>query len=182
MEESYRGSYQNFRAKFGHPWYFSHRVDLHNELRRVALDPSGNDQGARLHLSSAVIDVDCEHGILTFEDGTSAAKDLIVGADGVHVRTRFAIRARTQLILTQSIIANRVLGDSKPAVSVNECAFRFLIPTKKLQDNEITSPLFQEEKTTFHIASSSDRRLVWYPCRKYDLYMTLRCSFELTTR
>ena len=86
MQEKYRGSYEDFTERFGAPWYFSHRVDLHNEFKRLALEPSDKFPGAKLHLLKNVVDLDCEKGRLTFEDGTSTTKDVVIGADGVHVR------------------------------------------------------------------------------------------------
>ncbi|KAL6355867.1 hypothetical protein LRP88_09450 [Fusarium phalaenopsidis] len=86
LGETYRGNYEDFKTRFGAPWYFSHRVDLHNELKRLALSSAGKYAGAALHLGTPVLAADCEKNILVFEDGTQAHKDIIVGADGVHVQ------------------------------------------------------------------------------------------------
>ncbi|KAF5532893.1 FAD dependent oxidoreductase [Fusarium mexicanum] len=131
LETNYHGNYEDFTNRYGAPWYFSHRVDLHNEFRRLAVE-SG----------------DCEAGLIVFEDGTRVKKDVIIGADGIH-----------------SAVAPCVLGSDIPTTEVNECAYRFLIPTEKLLANPKTSLLFQEDKTTFHVAAAPDKRLVWYPCR-----------------
>jgi salicylate hydroxylase len=85
MTENYRGSYDDFEARFGAPWYFSHRVDLHNELRRLATEPSAKNPGATLNLAAPVTEIDCEKGILKLENGSIVHKDVIVGADGIHV-------------------------------------------------------------------------------------------------
>ncbi|CCF38511.1 FAD binding domain-containing protein [Colletotrichum higginsianum] len=148
LKVNYSGKYDDFASRFHAPWYFSHRVDLHNELKRLALEPPAGVTPATLHLSSPVASVDCEAGLLKFQDGTELQKDLIVGADGLH-----------------SVVARSVLGTDIPAGVVNECAYRFLIPTSKLLNNLVTKPLFQEDVATFHVATGSDRRLVWYPCR-----------------
>jgi salicylate hydroxylase len=58
---------------------------LHSELKRLTLDPGPELEPAKINLSSEVIDVDCEAGILTLKDGSKHQKDLIVAADGVHV-------------------------------------------------------------------------------------------------
>ena len=74
------------KAKYGAEWYTYHRVDLHNELKRLALDTGGDAPPTRVRLSAEVVDVDCETGTLKLADGSVHQKDLIVGADGVHVR------------------------------------------------------------------------------------------------
>jgi salicylate hydroxylase len=81
----YSGSYADLKAQYGAEWYFMHRVDLHNELRRVTLQPDDCSKAAKLHLNKEVVAVDCESGMLTFADGSKVQKDLIVVADGIHV-------------------------------------------------------------------------------------------------
>ncbi|KAH9880160.1 hypothetical protein J1614_002186 [Plenodomus biglobosus] len=143
LKELYRGSFDHFEGKFGAPLYLAHRVDLHNELKRLALQPNGTSKGAKLSLSTPVVGVDCEKGSLQFEDGSSVHKDVIVGADGVH-----------------SIIAKAVLGTDIPGTEVGECAYRFLIPTETLRHNPLTKALFEDPNCSFNIASAPDRRLV----------------------
>ena len=67
-------------------------MDLHNELKILAL---GSDQGGitpTLHLSSRVANVDAEAGTITLANGDVHEADLIVAADGIHVSF---IRARS---------------------------------------------------------------------------------------
>ncbi|RYC78812.1 hypothetical protein BFJ63_vAg18313 [Fusarium oxysporum f. sp. narcissi] len=85
MEESYRGSHDDFETKFKFPWYFSHRVNLHNKLKQLALESCSTSTGAKLHLSTPVVDVGYDEGILKFEDRTTVIKDVIIGADGIHI-------------------------------------------------------------------------------------------------
>src|SRR5205085_9999150 len=77
--------YDYLVPKYGAQWYFFHRVDLHNELKRLATEPTCGAQAAKINLSSEVVDVDCEAGTLTLANGSTHQKDLIVAADGVHV-------------------------------------------------------------------------------------------------
>jgi salicylate hydroxylase len=84
LEETYRASYKDFAVKYRAPWYFSHRADLHNELKRLSLSPGEGIEPAALRLSSPVAHVDCETGLIILEDGSEARQDIIVGADGVH--------------------------------------------------------------------------------------------------
>lgn len=64
----------------------SHRVQLHEELKRKATSPDGDGIPAVLKTSSVVKDVDPETATVTLEDGSSFSGDLVLGADGVSVR------------------------------------------------------------------------------------------------
>lgn len=86
LEASFKGNYDDFREVYGAWWYYVHRVDLHNELKRLATEPPDGVNPAILHLSAEVVDVDAEGGVLTFADGRRITKDLIIAADGIHVR------------------------------------------------------------------------------------------------
>jgi salicylate hydroxylase len=79
--------FHDVEEKFGAPWNFYHRVDAHNSLRELATDPERPGKLATIKLASQVVDIDCETGVLTLKDGTTFQKDLIVVADGQHVRT-----------------------------------------------------------------------------------------------
>jgi hypothetical protein len=80
------------------PWYLSHRVDLHNELKLLALGEDGNGTPAELHLSSVVESVEAEEGIVILENGEKHICGFIVAADGVWVgRTRFPNRFHIKL-------------------------------------------------------------------------------------
>jgi salicylate hydroxylase len=42
-------------VKYGSPWYFAHRVDLHEELKRLATEKNGQGRPAEVHLRSEVV-------------------------------------------------------------------------------------------------------------------------------
>jgi 2-polyprenyl-6-methoxyphenol hydroxylase-like FAD-dependent oxidoreductase len=65
----------------------SHRVKLHEELKRKALSSDDKGQPAVLKTSSIVTAVDPSTGTVTLEDGSCFSGDLVLGADGVSVRT-----------------------------------------------------------------------------------------------
>lgn len=70
-----------------HPWHLVHRVHLHEELKRRATVP--DEAGTPvpvLRTSCRVVDVDPAKGVVTLASGERLEGDLIVGADGVHVR------------------------------------------------------------------------------------------------
>ena len=78
--------FRDVEQKYGTKWNFYHRVDAHHSLKELATDPTLPGKPATIRLASQVVDVDCESGILTLKDGTTFQKDLIVVADGQHVR------------------------------------------------------------------------------------------------
>jgi salicylate hydroxylase len=78
--------FRDVEQKYGTKWNFYHRVDAHNSLKELATDPSLPGKPATIRLASQVVDVDCESGVLTLKDGVTFQKDLIVVADGQHVR------------------------------------------------------------------------------------------------
>jgi len=63
----------------------SHRVQLHEDLKRKATSPDGAGIPAVLKTASIVRDVDPETATVTLEDGSSFSGDLVLGADGVSV-------------------------------------------------------------------------------------------------
>ena len=73
---------------FTQPWWLAHRADLHHELVTLATGVDGQGPPAKLHLSSKVESIDHEEGIIWLQDGDEHRADLIVGADGVHVRIK----------------------------------------------------------------------------------------------
>ncbi|KAM3422125.1 hypothetical protein BST61_g2496 [Cercospora zeina] len=127
--------------RWKHPWHLVHRAQLHTILKERAVK-----DGARLTLSSRVASVDPKTATLTFEDGKTIRGDLVIGADGVHSKTRKSIPG----------------GNLQPFDS-GKSAFRFLIPTDALRSDPITAPLVEKEGyLTMWIGD--DRRLVMYPC------------------
>ena len=75
----------NFEHLYGAPWLLFHRVDLHNELKRLATQPRPSTVAvAKINLASEIVDVDLA-GNITLADGTKMKKDLVVVADGIRV-------------------------------------------------------------------------------------------------
>ncbi len=71
------------QARYGAPYLLMHRADLHEALLS-AVDPSEIDFGRRL------VDLSQDDAAvsLLFADGSVAHADVVIGADGVHSRTR----------------------------------------------------------------------------------------------
>lgn len=143
-------------ARFGAPYLAVHRVDLHEELMRLAaVNQAG---GVELHLSTPVLHVYPEDGRVELQDGSVEQADLIVGADGLHSVARSAVVSTT-------------------AQSSGLSAFRFLIPSAVLENDPAGQELLDWKKpgaTMFVDPGSVDvaqeRHLMWYPCRRQDMF------------
>ncbi|KAH6698486.1 putative salicylate hydroxylase [Leptodontidium sp. MPI-SDFR-AT-0119] len=134
---------------YGSPWWLAHRVDLHNELRALALDHEGDGVPAQLHLTSIVQSVDAEAGIVTLSDGSTHQADLIIGADGIH-----------------SIVRETVFHPAK-AVTTKSRAFRLLLDAK---DVDSDPNCIKVEPGTCTAYMEDNKRFVLYPCRDNTLY------------
>ncbi|KAL9619305.1 MAG: hypothetical protein Q9160_006070 [Pyrenula sp. 1 TL-2023] len=149
--------HSHWPARYGAPGSLFHRVDLHEGLKDLAQRPPSPGEGtAKIRLATAVKAIDTETGVITLESGETIPKDLIVVADGVH-----------------SSFVQTITGGEMEALQTGSSAFRFLIPTEKLLENEETRPLFENEPGNVRVAVCGDTRIVWYPCRNYTLQNAL---------
>lgn len=131
---------------WAHPWHLVHRAHLHTALNKMATGQDGKGKPAKLHVASRVKFANPATAAITLEDGTLIQGDVIVGADGVHSRTRASIHG----------------GDKKPFDS-GKSAFRFLIPTEELASDPKTAKAVAKPGTLI-MWIGEDRRLVMYPC------------------
>ncbi len=77
----------DYEEKYNAPWYYFHRVDLHGQLRDMALsDPKAGSHKKKttIRLRSTVKDIELD-GTITLQDNTVIKKDLVVVADGIRV-------------------------------------------------------------------------------------------------
>jgi 2-polyprenyl-6-methoxyphenol hydroxylase-like FAD-dependent oxidoreductase len=96
-------------SQYGAPYYHFHRADLINLLAE-AFGPGNIELGRRL----ADIVQDDSGVTAYFEDGSSERGDLLIGADGIHSRTR-----------------ERLFGEEKPRFS-GQIAYRGLAPAERV--------------------------------------------------
>ncbi len=148
--------FRDAAERYGVPLMAVHRVDLHNELLRLALD-GGN--AASLHLGAKVKKVDPEKGAIELEDGSMHHADLIIAADGLHSALRSAVLKQ----------------ESKP-LPTGISAFRFLMPTRRLESNRALKKLLEWKVPGSTIMADTtdtvnERHLVWYSCQGYDFHM-----------
>ena len=158
---------EDAEKRYGAPVSTVHRVDLHNELLRLAAtDEVENARKVDLRLSSKVVGANAQEGSITLADGSVHFADLIVAGDGVH-----------------SVLRNVVLGEKAPGVTTTGLsAFRFLIPTKELEgDEQLVEFLRRKCKGPLILADTKEtekeKHIVWYDCRGYAIQM-LNCLRE----
>ncbi|KAF1962602.1 FAD/NAD(P)-binding domain-containing protein [Byssothecium circinans] len=139
------------KPRWQHRWLLAHRVDLHSELKRLATTEEGKGTPAVLKSSSKVSRVTTD-GTVTLASGEQITADLVVGADGVHSKTRYALPGSEGI---------KIFGSGKSA-------FRFLMPRSRALEDPVTRPLVEAEG---HLALwfGRDRRVVIYPTRNHEL-------------
>ena len=132
--------------RWQHPWQLAHRVGLHSELKRLATTEDGPGKPAVLKTRSRVVDVNTAEGTVTLEGGEIVHGDVVVGADGVHSKTRPKIPGAENI---------KTFGCGKSA-------FRFLMPRERaLADPETKK--FAEKEGHLIMIFGRDRRVVVYP-------------------
>ncbi|KAJ4129654.1 hypothetical protein NW754_003936 [Fusarium falciforme] len=129
-----------------HPWHLVHRVRLHEELKRRATSHDGPGVPAELRTCSRVVDVDPTSATVWLESGDKIQGDLVIGADGVHSKSR-----------------SKVVGREVKPHSSGKSAFRFLVPRQAALDDPETER-FAKTNGQLIIWYGSDRRVVMYPC------------------
>ncbi|KAJ6586093.1 hypothetical protein B0H19DRAFT_1369103 [Mycena capillaripes] len=78
-------------ASYPQGWFMIHRVDLHKELMRLALDPRPDAHppaNIRLGTSVSTVNFDPERPSVTASSGEEFKFDLILGADGIKSTVR----------------------------------------------------------------------------------------------
>ncbi|KAL4813149.1 hypothetical protein BDW67DRAFT_188003 [Aspergillus spinulosporus] len=149
LQTNFTATYPDFTLLYGGPWLMAHRVDLHSELRRVAVDPEGLGKPVELVLRADVVDYNAEDASITLRDGSIHYADLLVAADGVH-----------------SSAIRHVIGHPTPAVATGWAVFRWLIPTEELEGDPEIAPLLtgalsvQDGLSRFLSTGENMRRIV----------------------
>ncbi|KAK7733709.1 hypothetical protein SLS53_008176 [Cytospora paraplurivora] len=147
------GSLRDPRDEFGTPLYTLHRNDLVTELLRLA-------EGLDVRLGTKVAGVDEAENALVLENGERHSADLIVAGDGLH-----------------SVLRATVLKDEIAAAAIPSGlnAFRFMIPTNRLQDDEVFLRLKGEVKGKASCLFCDPTRIdmehhiVWFTCRNEEM-------------
>ncbi|KAL0933737.1 salicylate hydroxylase [Colletotrichum truncatum] len=139
--------------RYGSPWYFAHRVDLHQELKRMATAAEGGPP-LTVKLRSEVTSYDPENASVTLADGTIVSADLVVVADGIH-----------------SGGVEAVLGSPNPAIPAGQDNFcyRFLLPMEEVLSDPVAGQLFDDASGSVRMFLGNGKRVVTYPCRNGEV-------------
>ncbi|KAJ5115656.1 hypothetical protein N7456_000004 [Penicillium angulare] len=142
--------------KFGMPLMGVHRVDLHNELMRLAESRQGvpSPASCTVHCGAQVVRVSSEEGFIELQNGQRHYADLIVAADGLHSIAR----------------AHVVGGNGLKSTLTGFNAFRFLIPSSMIKgDHEFDEILAWKSDGLTVLADTRDkineRHMAWYECQ-----------------
>ncbi|KAF7952672.1 hypothetical protein EAE96_005903 [Botrytis aclada] len=147
--------WSNMEEKYGFKSFYSHRVDLHTELKLLATGEEGEGKPAVIRNRCEVVDYDTVNGSVTLADGTIMTADLIVGADGIH-----------------SAAVKKIVGYENPAIPTGVSCFRTLIPVQEIRDDPECG-FFMEEMEgklrMFTWPQYEHQKVVWYPCRENEV-------------
>ena len=148
MRTVFYADQSQYERRFQAPCLLSHRADLHDALRGLAVGEDGSGAPAELVTDAAVVSYDPEKGVVALEGGSTMAADLVVAADGLHSRAH-----------------EHILGEERAAKPSGTTVIRFMISTKDILANSKTASLMEGGAGQVKIYKSEDdkRSLVRYP-------------------
>ncbi|ORY71376.1 salicylate hydroxylase [Pseudomassariella vexata] len=155
LEKLYEANHEYVTEKYGAPWFFAHRVDLHDELKRLATEPGAVGSPAQIHLNSDAVEFYPEKASVRLANGEVVAGDFIIAADGIH-----------------STAVNTILGcdhPPQPQDNYNYC-FRFLIPASDIEEDPVTRWWNRNDDGRFKAFVDQNKRIASYPCRNNEIH------------
>ncbi|KAK0609583.1 hypothetical protein B0T17DRAFT_546610 [Bombardia bombarda] len=144
---------------YGAPFYFAHRVDLHEALKVLATGTEGPGEPAAVELRTQAVAYNPELPSIILSTGEVVTGDVVVAADGIH-----------------SIGVEAVLGQPNPPQPqelYNGC-FRFLITAADLEADPETSWWNKDGerngRMSIYMNGKTGNRFVSYPCRDHTIW------------
>lgn len=128
----------DYKARFGTDYNNFHRIDLHVQLKNIAVS-----RGCELQVWHKAISLDPENGVVGFENGNTVQADLIVCADGIRSLMR------------------EQMGVTPKVDQSTSCCYRCIISADKLRELGLEEFLHSEAiefwggKGIYKIAMSS---------------------------
>ncbi|GKT46107.1 salicylate hydroxylase [Colletotrichum spaethianum] len=143
-------------ARYGAPWWYFSRQDIHTELKRAALSPKGLGMPAKLLLGAGIEHVDLESNTVHLRDKRTFHGDVIIGADGIR-----------------SPSGTSVFG-SLPYEKTGFSAYRFMVPSQPIRDDVDTAQFVDCAKVIMILHGAY--RIVIYPCAGWET-LNFACIF-----
>ncbi|KAJ6578112.1 FAD/NAD(P)-binding domain-containing protein [Mycena capillaripes] len=151
----------DYEGSYGLPWLMVHRVDLHNELKRMALDADGAGPPATLYLDHRVVFCDIDRCSVTLEDEAVCMADLIIGADGIRSTIRSFVLGEDIRIPPSRTAGFRWLTHASALEPYPE--LDWIVKTPPLGARLISAPI--PPKPSIEPARVDHRTIVIYACR-----------------
>lgn len=139
-------------SMFGADRMLYHRQDLHAALREAATTTEDGWEGkpaAVIRTAAEVVDCDTSEGTVSLKGGETLRADLIIGADGI-----------------KSVVRNFVVGEERTAQPTGLSAYRMLIPSAKLPNDQIPEGILKmEDPAATTMLVGKDKRVIMGPGR-----------------
>lgn len=138
----------------GFPYRSFHRVDLHNGLKKLALDEDLSGE-VEVLLGVKIVRVDVENAQIELDDERTWKGDLLIGADGVHSCVRKA--------------ALEYSGEKDEIENLGWDINRWLLDRSEVEEDEELREVYRMgggRSTWVTPHEGKSKRLVWYTCRK----------------
>ncbi|KAL2261980.1 hypothetical protein VTK26DRAFT_2813 [Humicola hyalothermophila] len=158
-----RDVYSDTTEEFGHGYWSFHRVDLHRSLGDLASHPArGHDMGpaVEIRLGREVTALEPEKGVFQFAGGYEVKKDLIILADGAHMRLLNYMPPQSRLI-------SDFTGKPSNVQRTGRSIYRWLISTDNVKAAPDVWALFENELPGFAAWLDAKKNIYWitYCCR-----------------
>ncbi|KPI35784.1 6-hydroxynicotinate 3-monooxygenase [Cyphellophora attinorum] len=144
--------FSNIKEKYGDRMLLLHRADLHTGIMSIV--EALPEPKPKIHLGSAVKDMEPEQGSIILENGSTVSKDLVIVADGSHSR-----------------LIPRITGSEAPVIRLPMSMYRFLQPISDIMDRPEAAQFYKDQQpgfSTFYKAAvgKPGHLLNTYPCRR----------------
>ncbi|KEZ39879.1 hypothetical protein SAPIO_CDS8830 [Scedosporium apiospermum] len=140
----------------GAPWYLAHRVDLHEELKRLATEPDGQGSPVTVLLKSEVVKYNPDEPSITLANGDNIKGDIVIAADGVHTVAVEAVLGRP--------------NPPEPSKDMYNFCYRFLIPVSDVESDPSTRFFNEGDDGRMKFFVGDLKRIVSYPCRNNEVH------------
>ena len=142
---------QGIEKRYGMPLYSVHRVNLHSQLRLLAMEWHGEGDPVDVRVIGQV------KGEVALEDNRVMHAEILVPADGVHSAT-----------------VGHILGKDAEVQATNTgwSCMRWLVATEELRADPDTKDMVKKSVQRYFMGVPAKGALVWYPCSREYVIVT----------